>query len=481
METVMHLKELYLQLKMPYPELNSIRSLWNQLSKDWKGSFKGNLLTMLTGTAISILISFFFTPVISRLYTPDMYGEFSFFRAVSTNLSLLVPLGFVNALILPKEKDIFNALLKIIIILALSFLVLSYSYLGIGYLLNFTDSFQARMGYWIYFLPLFVVVSVFSQVIQSWNARLKRFRRRSVASVAGILAGKSFTISKGLIASSTAGLIIGETIFLLADIIIGLPKTFREFISSLKKYSMEDLKDVFRSFSNYPKYVLPASYINLFGTQLPIFLVAFTQSSSTLGQLTFALGIINIPVQLISRSFAPVFLQKLVESTDKDDSYIARLTSRFFKSIFFLGLLPFTLLLFFGDFILVTFLGDQWYIAGSVAQILVYAFFLAVCTGPLSVIYRVKKRERVYFWLSTCSVVLCAAGYAIGIYIQDFWGSIIGMSAGMVLSNMIQLYYFLKMSGIKNVAGSLLLPLSILALLFVITLWLNLFPELYVI
>jgi len=451
-----------------------LKLLWNRITGDLRGSFKGNLLAMFTGSAVTVLISFFFTPVIARLYSPEIYGEFSLFRNIASNLALLIPLGLVNALILPRARTTFYSLLRIIGLLTAGSIMLMYGGIGISYVFGFADFLFDRIGGWLWFLPLFVAISIVSQVIQAWNTRLTRFRIRSTANVVGVLAGKILTVSKGYNLPTTGGLVLGETLFLVVGMAISWPRRSLHFLRRVFHSSREQMKDAFQSYREYPVYVLPANYINLFATQLPIFLVAFSENPSTLGQLTFALSIINIPVQLIAKSFAPVFLQKLVESESIGDVYISGLTARFFRSIFYLGFIPFSLLLFFGEDILLFFLGDQWHIAGSITQIMVFAYFLTICTVPLSVIYRVKRKERTFLGLSLLAVVTCAGGYFLGYWLNGFWGGIIGMTVGMVLSN-------LMMAGNRNSFNLLLIPMVLLILLCILILWLNLTPKLYAI
>ena len=75
------------------------------------GSFRNNVLTLITGTAAAQALPVVFSPLLTRLYSPEHFGLFALFVAFSSIFAVLSTGRYELAIILPeKHKKAMNLL-----------------------------------------------------------------------------------------------------------------------------------------------------------------------------------------------------------------------------------------------------------------------------------------------------------------------------------------------------------------------------------
>ena len=90
-----------------------------------QSEFLRNSAKLVAGTAIAQAISFLVTPMITRLYTPQDVGVFTFFISIAGGLGLIATLRYEMAIVPAKEeKDSVNvAFLSLFIAFAVCLLL----------------------------------------------------------------------------------------------------------------------------------------------------------------------------------------------------------------------------------------------------------------------------------------------------------------------------------------------------------------------
>ena len=70
-----------------------------------KSEFTKNVTTLATGTAVAQVLTFVFSPIVSRLYSPSDFGFFALFMSVVSAISVIVCGRLELAIMLPKSDD----------------------------------------------------------------------------------------------------------------------------------------------------------------------------------------------------------------------------------------------------------------------------------------------------------------------------------------------------------------------------------------
>lgn len=73
-----------------------------------KGSFARNVGVVFSGNVFIMIIQLVLTPVISRIYGPDAYGEYAYYSLIITNIIFIGSLSFPSIFVLPvSTKEFF--------------------------------------------------------------------------------------------------------------------------------------------------------------------------------------------------------------------------------------------------------------------------------------------------------------------------------------------------------------------------------------
>jgi O-antigen/teichoic acid export membrane protein len=161
---------------------------------------------------------------------------------------------------------------------------------------------------------------------------------------------------------------------------------------------------------NAPFYLLPTSLIDVFSYQLQIFLIASWFKTSDVGNLRMSWTILALPASFIGSAIGQLFFQKF---TDIWPDVINAKVYLFktWRNLFFIGLIPTLLVIFFGKELFIIFLGPKWEDSGKIASILAPMFFVTFISSPTSSTFITLKIEKVGFYLS--SLVLLARPFSL--------------------------------------------------------------------
>lgn len=384
-----------------------------------KDSFIQNFAITFTGSFFSILIQLLLTPIIARIYPPEAYGTFSLFNAIVSNLALIGTLTYVRALLLPKTHRDFIHLAQLVI-----FLSFVFSAVVTGITLLFGRELQVllnleNLGNWIYAIGPAVLLLTMGQLVGEWNARSKRFRKRSITEVSSALGIRLFHIAYGLsLLGNFQGLIIGEylgktcvTLSLFIDV---ADRRSKKLLRFFKKYQ---LLKIARNFKNYPLYFLPGSWMNLLSEQLPVYFFTYFYDVKHVGYFALATGLLAIPMRLLGNAVQPVFFQKAVETFNNNRQDLGRITYSLYRQLLFLGVIPFSILTVFGDVIFSVFLGKSWTLAGVYASYLGYYYIFRLISSPLSTLFSIYGREKKLLYFQLFLLIIRLLALLLGIYV----------------------------------------------------------------
>ena len=153
-----------------------------------QGSFKANVLTLMTGTAIAQLLLVGISPVLTRLFAPEAFGAFGVYLSLVSILGALCTLRFDQAMMLPKDAEVAAALFWA----ALASATLISGISLVGCILFFRPILvQLKVGElsgWIFFLPFSMFFFGAYPALNSWSTRRRKFARSSISQVARSLA-----------------------------------------------------------------------------------------------------------------------------------------------------------------------------------------------------------------------------------------------------------------------------------------------------
>lgn len=362
-----------------------------------------NFGKLLSGNFLSQAITIVVALLLSRLYEPVDFGVFSIFNSLTLILAV-VAAGRFELAIVAAEKEIhaqklFQLAIKISI----------YVFLGLQVIfLLFSDEIALLVTleeeyYWILWLvPIGTLASSLNQVLGYLSNRFKEYGSLSLAKVNQSVASSAGSLGLGIIQAHPLGLVSGNILGHLANFLTLWWKSRNQEWLRFRGRSVS--KSLFRRYRDFPTISLPAALIDTISVNVPIFMIVTLFDTTITGHYGFAYRLLNLPVVLIGMSVSQIFFQRFSELYHQGGNYRGFLLKTWgFLSI--LGLIPFTVLFFYGPELFTLFFKKKWLMAGEMASIMSPMLFFVFVSSPTSTVFVSLRRQNLLLLYSIISVI----------------------------------------------------------------------------
>jgi O-antigen/teichoic acid export membrane protein len=141
-------------------------------------------------------------------------------------------------------------------------------------------------------------------------------------------------------------------------------------------------------------YSTPQSILNNVSAIIVIFFLNGSNNIVLTGYLLWTNKIFLSPISIISVSISQVFLKDI---SNLDVKKINDFTHKLVRKLFLFGLLPFSIIFFYGEEIFSFVFSENWSISGIYAQILSPWYFTVFCISPITHLAIVKNLQKQLF------------------------------------------------------------------------------------
>ena len=394
--------------------------MWLSLLRS--NSFVQNAAYMFSASAWAILIQFLFSPIISRIYDPEVYGLFSIFNSWVVVIGAFACMSWNQAFVLPEKPGVFRALLHlatrsltVVTIVTTTLFAIAWPWIN--------ELFHANaLGAWTVFVGPIVVLIALDRILVDWSIRQKAFKKQSLISLPVTAGTKGFNVGYGsLISNTVEGLILTHALNHLSRIILYFRYVVKDVKPTFKsKVNPEDLKQAKSDYAAYPRYMTWSNALNTGSNYIPIVILPiFLNSTEPAGFFSYALVVLDLPARLLGSGVNPVFLQKAVELNRDDPDQLPRMTWKVFLMLLALIILPLLTLGVFGESVYEIAFGEKWKEAGLLAAIMGSYYFFRLISSPISSIFNVKRKERALFWFQLMLFVARLSALLIACSVTD--------------------------------------------------------------
>jgi O-antigen/teichoic acid export membrane protein len=379
---------------------------------------------MFSASLSGIVIQLVFSPILSRIYTPEVYGLFSIFNSMTVVAGVFATLGYNKAFVLPKDDSIFRSLLRFSLrgTWLISLLVFVVTLVIGGDINRWFGSDD--LGLWILLLGPTVMLLSLDRITLDWAIRVKSFKKQSLVSIPITMGTKSFNALYGwLISSTVEGLIFTTILLYFTRIIVYVTRIIPNAFAFLKKIpGLEIRQRAKEEYREYPRYIMWGTAISTFSNYLPILVMpVLLGSAKPAGLLVYAGLILDLPARLMGSAISPVFLQKASEVHRIDPAQLGPTTWRLYRTLVLISVLPLVILFIVGQPLYGFLFGSEWAEAGQAAEILSIYFLYRLVGSPISSIFNVLRKERQFFFFQIGLFILKLLALLIGgIFAADF-------------------------------------------------------------
>jgi len=352
--------------------------------------FLKNILTLMSGTVVAQIINLAAIPILSRLFTPNDFGVFAVYFALSSILASISCGRYELAIMLPKKdinayQIVIISFFFLVIITVLSFIIIFLFFHSISDILKVKD-----YKYLIFLVPVLTFLIGSHKILNNWFSRFKSFKPISVSKI--IKSGTSVSVKSifGVFSFHAFGLFIGEISGQIFSVLFLLKKN-KKIISENSFYKdTAVLKQELKENKNFPFFSMPMAFLNSVSVQILIYFLTFLFNTTIVGFYIQANKVLNYPLSLISNSFTSVFYQKLTTTNKQIKLYVYS----YLTSVIIAAVISFPIY-FWGEELFGFVLGNNWRFSGFLAKFLIPIVIFGFATRNTSVVFSFLKLQQI--------------------------------------------------------------------------------------
>lgn len=398
-----------------------------------RSAFLKNMSIVMTGTAAAQLITFLFTPVISRLFTPEEFGEFGLFQSVLGVIAAGATLQYSQAIVFPKtaedaRKLFFVSCLSAVFVSTLSFLASLIFPAQTKSLLNASNTWVPAL------LSISVLINGLNQSMQAWCIRRKEFKRTSTSQVIRSLSASGIWAAGGLANAGSIAFILGAVFSDLTVSLNLLRGTLRDIRETLPTITWKIIRDISYEYRAFPIYSAPQSLMNALSQGLPVLLLGHYYGIGVAGAYAFGIRILQTPAGLVMTALRQVLFQKASETHNNGENLFPLFISTT-CALAAIAVIPSTIFFIWAPDIFMLVFGGEWHEAGVYARWLVLWILFIFCNIPADLCARIIKQQRNMLLLEcvilTSRVSILIAG---GLFLSSLQTIVLLSFAGVVFN-----------------------------------------------
>jgi O-antigen/teichoic acid export membrane protein len=441
-----------------------------------KSEFGKNVLTLMTGSTLAQILPIALTPVLTRLFSPEEFGAYTFYMSIVTFLLVIAAGRYEQAIVLPKEdKDAINILALCFTILSVFVSILLIVFLVFGNVLADLISVDG-LSSWLWLIPVTVFFGSAYKIFTFWSNRHKRFKGTSVSvvvqttgrvavqMVGGLQKYNVFTAKEGivkffksifskahgnpsgithigvgaLILSFTLGFFLGTLVFLFP--FLKNDKVLFKEVSWKRMKEQAKIHDKFPKINSVHGVLDELKNIGVTSTILYAF------NEAILGFYGMTVRVLRAPLSVIGNSFAQVFFQKAAEMHANEQNFIPLIKSTV-KKMLLIGAPIFLVIILFGPPLFEFVLGEKWRVAGEYAQYLTPWLYLSFAIAPVLQVSVILNKQGQYFIISMIHNVIILGSILVGgIFFKDLTTGFLILSSLQILFYTYAYFWALKLT-----------------------------------
>ncbi|HCY1450013.1 TPA: type 8 capsular polysaccharide synthesis protein Cap8K [Staphylococcus aureus] len=406
--------------------------------------FIGDSFLMILSSGIAQVILIITTPIITRLYSPTEFGEFTIFSNIAMILIPIINARYDLLIVNTKNDRSANILSQISFLISLLILLILIPIFAISAWLypNFILDF------------IFIIIMLFLVSLTNiFTNYLNKERKYKVLSLINVFRAGSMALLQiifGLLALGSLGLIIGFSLSYIAGITLGY-KTFKKHFNIVR--DKEETKALFLENKNQLVYSTPSILLNSLSFSVVVFFIGILYTNTEVGIYGMAIRVLGIPVTIVSLGLSKIFMQQA------NDYYIEygnfrNLLLKFSSILVIVSIILYVPLYLFSEELVNILLGHSWVDAITVIKIVIPLFVIRLIVSTVSLSVIVLQKQQLELILQALFLIGTTATFVISKMLNLTFLNFVSINTVVLIVSymifFIALYYFAKNKQFKN-------------------------------
>lgn len=353
-----------------------------------------NTFKLSSSNLVTFFALFVCTPIISRLYTPEIYSGWGVFSNVTLIFNIIIFLSYQNSIVQTKDESEVTGLNVLCITCAVIVNLVVTTIFFVGKWLNiyFFVDFPSIGLLSVYFL-LYMIYYLFI-------ARANRYALYGLMAAVTVVYGLSQPLLRivfGYLYLSDLSLIYACLVSLFISAIYYYVGFRKKGISLFRdRISIRNVLALAKKYKKYPLYDAPASIMDSLSVGLVVIILSFFFEKKEIGGLSMVMQLIILPTSLVGDALAQVFFRELsvvVGDKEHEKSIIIKTA----KIALYLSCTAVAFFIFGGDKIVQLFLGKEWNNTGPMVLCMSIITFPTIISEALMPVFKVYNRQEIRF------------------------------------------------------------------------------------
>lgn len=355
---------------------------------------KKNVLRIASGSLFSQILIFAMTPVLSRVFEPEVLGAYAIFTTLYAIFAGVSTLRYELSIPSPKMNRKAWGLTVLTIYSAISFSFLALISISLMLvILNIT------FPVYFLFIPLGMCILSFQVVCQQWSTRRRSYTRYSIALFINAISNIGIVLIFIYLGYKNVEILIfgflsgltASTVYLLSDCKFKFHVFLKYmFIFSNFRYLFTCLKENIE----YPKYMLPTFLLASAATSAPLLIIGLFKSHADVGFFSIASRFLMVPGIIIGTAISEAIRAEMFKRFHQK-----RMIYIIVRKILLWGgiacILFILVVAIMGDEVLIFVLGDKFSPAASMVVPLSLATCFALLIQPLQPLFIVLNKQKI--------------------------------------------------------------------------------------
>ncbi len=385
-------------------------------------------------------------PILTRLYSPGMFGLYAVFVALVGLFSTIVSLHFELAIPLPRREAHALPVLQLAVLSTAAFS-------GLVGLLAWV--FQARLfalvhapglAPFAWLMPCVLFLTGFATILSTWAIRREAFGVSAIAKTCQGVGQCVPQVAGGLLGGGLFALLIGQAVgqFAAAAALVRLVPARALRLGQAR--GLARLRASAHKYRKFPLLTTWSSLINALSANLPVLLLSLLFGAGAAGFFALSRRILQVPARFVGQSTSQVFFAMAAQAHRTDN--LAPVTQRVFASLLAFALPTFGLAACVLPEVTRMAFGARWMTSGVYAQWLMPWIMFSLISETLSRLVSVLQKQGQELALQIGYLILIV-GAPLG---GAFWGSraaiaLLGVSCGAFL--VLKTAWLLSLAGVS--------------------------------
>lgn len=345
---------------------------------------------MSAGGLLSQLIPLAIAPVLTRLYSPEVFGEFSAFFTFAAVAAIPATLRLdLGVMLADSDREASRLALWTLILACLILTLLAVILLILDQLAPLESLHP--LGGLLLLVPLMAWLIAAQGVLMIITHRRRAYKIAATCGVVQQAVAALASVLLGLAGAHAAGLIASRLGAFAAGILTMLRYGVDGFFAGVE-LRWGEARAMFRRYRQFPLLNVPYSLSGLLARDFPVIALSSTGYLAFAGQFAVARMAASIPGNLLTSSLSNLFYREFAESLG--DRSFTGLVWKIFKALAQIVFPVFIAVALVAEELFTFVFGERWYGVGTIFGFLALPFALSVLTGWPERVFEVRRKQQ---------------------------------------------------------------------------------------